>query len=299
MPAAAPRGAAQPGAQPQHAATDDARQHPEPGLNEIRRGEHRPGQRRQAVAEIVEQGLELGHDKGQHHHHGEHRHEQQNAGVEQRREHAVPIGPGLIQMRHQAIEHGGHLTAGLAAAHHADIEAPEQIGVGLQGQAQRFAVFYGLENIGEQSAHGGRHGHLDQHFQGAVQGQPGAQQHGQLRGHGQHVAARGRAAAAAREGAARHLGLQGQQGQAAGAQLARGELLAGGFEGPIDGFAVAGERAIVEQRHGVRPAEATGGGSRQRRPPRRRTRTDPGSRAAPLRGTWRPRPPCADRLRTA
>ncbi len=162
-------------------------------------------------------------------------------------------------MLDETVEHRGHLAAGLATADHAQVEATEEVGVGLEGHAQGLAILDGLEHVRKQRTHGRHGGHVDQHLEGAIQGQAGAQEHGELRSHGQHVLPRRRLAPGAGRSAAWPVRAEGEERQPPGAQLARGELYTRRFERAIDGLAVATHSPVVEHRHGIRPARSGGG----------------------------------------
>ena len=225
--------------------------HPAVALDEVRGVDNHPREQRQGFSHIVEQGLELGHHETQHEDDRQHRHHQQDRRVDQGGHHAVAIGLGIFQVLHQAVQHRRQLAAGLARAHHADIEGAEQRLVGRHRVAQGLAALDRGEQLRQQLVHLRQRRHIDQHFQRPVQRHTGAQQHRQFAGHRQDLLpprrlARGTGCADVELAT----GFQLQQGEALAPQLPGSQLQAIRLDHPAQGLAVAPDGLVAEVGHG-------------------------------------------------
>ena len=130
---------AAPGAPPaQHAATPAAH-------TARRRRQHCPRQQkggggRQGDAVFREQRHELRQHLGQQQHDGADRGDQQNGGIDHGRLHRGIHAALALQQLGQALQRAGEITARLAGADQADIEARKTFRLALQSRGQRRAV---------------------------------------------------------------------------------------------------------------------------------------------------------------
>ena len=194
----------QPHGSPQH---DAAHQ---PVLFEAMPGHHHQARGcRQCIAHLGKELFKLRNDEAQHGDDGQHRHPQQDAGVDDRRHHAFAQRTQALQVLDQALHHRRHLAAGLARADHIDVKIAKQGTVFGQGLAEGHAPLDIVQHALEQRLNRGLAGHLDHHPQGVVQRQARFQHDGQLGSQRQHIRlpdratdalhlARGRAARVAR-----------------------------------------------------------------------------------------------------
>ena len=87
----------------------------------------------------------------------------------------------------QTVKHGRHLTAGLARTHHVDIEIAKKLTVLCQRAAQRCTALDGIQDALHEGCYARLVAHVNQHAQGVVERQTGAQHDGQFGRDGEHI----------------------------------------------------------------------------------------------------------------